>query len=167
MWSASFAHLLTTSTLPPNGRPADLPAAPEGLAHGWWQPANRAAHAAASGTRYTGLTAAAITDSPASFSGHATQEADLSRNLRAIRSQSARVGVVQSEGDFYVRDTPRRVAMLCEMLPSRVAAALVTDESEGTTGHSGRFSADYARKFSPYLLGFVTELVALTDCAQR
>jgi hypothetical protein len=101
----------------------------------------------------SGLADAAIADSPASFSGQATQEADLPRNLRAIRSQFARVGVVQSEGDFYVRDTPGRVAMLREMLPSRVAAALVIDEPEGIIGHSGGFSADFARKFSPIPAG--------------
>jgi hypothetical protein len=111
-----------------------------------------------------GLADAVIAVSPASFSGQATQEGDLSRILRGIRSPAARVAVVQFKGDIYVRDMPGRIDMLREMLPSRVAAALVIDQPEGITGHGGGNSSDFARKFGPCLLRFVTEPVPPTDC---
>jgi hypothetical protein len=114
-----------------------------------------------------GLADAVIAVSPASFSGQATQEADLSRILRSARSPATRVAVVQFKGDVYVRDMPGRVAMLREMLPSRVAAALVIDQPEGITGHAGGNSADFARKFGPCLLRFVTAPVPSADCARR
>jgi hypothetical protein len=113
-----------------------------------------------------GLADAVIAVSPASFNGQATQEADLSRILRSARSPAVRVAVAQFKGDVYVRDMPGRVAMLREMLPSHVAAALVIDQPEGINGHSGGNSADFARKFGPCLLRFVTAPAPPTDCTQ-
>jgi len=111
-----------------------------------------------------GLADAVIAVSPASFSGQATQEADLSRILRSARASAMRVAIAQFKGDVYVRDMPGRVAMEREMLPSRVAATLVIDQPDGITGHSGGNSGDFARKFGPCLLRFVTAAVPPTDC---
>jgi hypothetical protein len=112
-----------------------------------------------------GLADAVIAMSPASFSGQATQEADLYRILRADRSPAARVAVAQFNGDIYVRDMPGRIAMLHELLPSRASAMLVIDQPKGITGHGGGGSAEFARKFGPCLLRFVTAPVPPTDCA--
>jgi hypothetical protein len=112
-----------------------------------------------------GLADAVMAVSPASFSSQVTQEADLSRILRTMRSPSARVVVAQFKGDIYVRDMPGRIEMLHEMLPSRVAAALVIDQPEGIAGHGGGNTADFARRFGGCLLRFVTEPVPPKDCA--
>jgi hypothetical protein len=114
-----------------------------------------------------GVADAVIAVSPASFSGPASQEADLSRILRAIRSSNARVVVAQFKGDVYVRDMPERIAMLRDMLPGRVAAALVLDQPDGITGHGAGNSSDFARRFGPCLLRFVTDPVPPKDCAPR
>ncbi len=111
-----------------------------------------------------GLADAVIAISPADFSSLATQEANLSHVLRGIRASAARVAVAQFKGDVYVRDMPGRIDMLRTMLPTRVAAALVIDEPEGITGHGGGNSADFARRFGPCLLRFVTEPVPPKEC---
>jgi hypothetical protein len=111
-----------------------------------------------------GLADAVVAVSPASFSGQATQEADLSRILGAIRSPGARVAVVQFKGDIYVRDMPGRVAMLRDLLPPHVAAALVIDQPEGISGHGGGGSPDFGRRFGPCLLHFVTDPAPRADC---
>ncbi|HEY2618392.1 MAG TPA: hypothetical protein VGI78_13720 [Acetobacteraceae bacterium] len=112
-----------------------------------------------------GLADAVIAISPARFSSQTTQEADLSRILRrAAASPRARVAVAQFKGDIYVRDMPGRIDMLRDLLPSRVAAALVIDQPEGITGHGGGGSADFARRFGPCLLRFVTDPVPPKEC---
>ena len=113
-----------------------------------------------------GLADAVIAVAPASFNSQATQEADLSRILRAARSPNARVAVAQFKGDIYVRDMPGRIDMLREMLPSRVAAALVIDQPDGITGHGGGGGGDFARRFGPCLLRFVTDPVPPKECMQ-
>jgi hypothetical protein len=112
-----------------------------------------------------GLADAVIADSPASFSGQATQEADLYHILHADRSPAARVAVAQFHGDIYVRDMPGRIGMLRELLPSRASAVLVIDQPEGITGHGGAGSGDFARKFGACLLRFVIDQTPPTDCA--
>jgi hypothetical protein len=113
-----------------------------------------------------GLTDAVIAVSPASFTSQSTQEADLYRILSNDRSPAARVVVVQFRGDVYVRDMPGRLATLREVLPSRATAALVIDQPEGITGHGGGSSANFARRFAPCLLHFVTAPVPPKDCAE-
>jgi hypothetical protein len=112
-----------------------------------------------------GLADAVIAISPASFSGQATQEADLYHILRTDRSSAARVAVAQFNGDIYVRDMPGRLAMLREMLPSRASAVLVIDQPEHIAGHGGGNSSDFARKFGPCMLRFVIDPVPPADCA--
>jgi hypothetical protein len=112
-----------------------------------------------------GLADAVIAMSPASFSGQATQEADLYHILRGDRSPAARVAVAQFNGDIYVRDMPGRLAMLRELLPPRASAVLVIDQPEHIAGHGGGNSADFARKFGPCLLRFVIDPVPPADCA--
>jgi hypothetical protein len=112
-----------------------------------------------------GLADAVIAISPASFSGQATQEADLYRILRADRSPAARVAVAQFNGDIYVRDMPGRLAMLRELLPSRASAVLVIDQPQHIAGHGGGNSTDFARKFGPCLLRFVIAPAPPADCA--
>jgi hypothetical protein len=111
-----------------------------------------------------GLADAVIADSPASFSGQATQEAELYRILRADRSPAARVAVAQFHGDNFVRDMPARIAMLRDLLPSRASAVLVIDQPEGITGHGGAGTGDFARKFGPCLVRFVIDPVPPADC---
>jgi hypothetical protein len=112
-----------------------------------------------------GLADAVIAVSPASFSGQATQEADLSRILRGVRASAARVVVAEFRGDIYVRDMAERTDMLRAMLSTRVAALLVIDQPEGIDGHGGGGSNDFARRFGPCLLRFVTEPVPPKECA--
>lgn len=112
-----------------------------------------------------GLADAVIAISPASFSGLATQEADLSRLLRAARSPNARVAVAQFQGDNYVPDMADRIATVRQRLASRVGATLVIEPPDGITGHGGGNTADFARRFGPCLLRFVTAPVAPKDCA--
>jgi hypothetical protein len=40
----------------------------------------------------------------------------------------------------------------------------VIDQPEGITGHGGGNSADFARRFGPCLLHFVTDPTPQTDC---
>jgi hypothetical protein len=111
-----------------------------------------------------GLVDAVIAISPASFSGVATQEADLWRILHAARSPSARVAVVQFKGDPYVRDMSSRIAMLREALQTHAAASLVIDQPEGFTGHGGGGAPGFATRFAPCLLRFVTDPQPPTAC---
>ncbi len=112
-----------------------------------------------------GLVDAAIAVSPASFSGAATQEADLWRILHAARSPAARVAVVQFKGDPFVRDMTGRIHMLRESLETRVAMTLVIDQPDGITGHGGGDVTAFALRFGPCLLRFVTEPMPPTVCA--
>jgi hypothetical protein len=111
-----------------------------------------------------GLADAVIAVSPARFSSQTTQEADLSGILHAARSPTARVAIAQFRGDVYVHDPAGRISMLRALAPPHVAATLVIDQPEGITGHGGGASLDFARRFGPCLLHFVTDPVPPQSC---
>jgi hypothetical protein len=111
-----------------------------------------------------GLADAVIAVSPARFSSQTTQEADLSGILHAAHSPAARVAVAQFKGDIYVRDFPARIDMLRSLQPPRVAATLVIDQPDGIVGHGGGTSFEFARRFGPCLVHFVTDAVPPKSC---
>jgi hypothetical protein len=83
---------------------------------------------------------------------------------REAASPRARVAFVQFALDPFVADNDGRAQMLREVVGPRVGAVLVLDRPEGFTGHGAGNQWQFAEKFGPCLLGFVTEATPRTTC---
>jgi len=88
--------------------------------------------------------------------------------LRAIAREAAsprtRVAFVQFALDPFVADNDGRAQLLREVVAPRVGAVLVIDRPEGLNGHNAGNQWQFADRFGPCLLGFVTEAAPRSAC---
>jgi hypothetical protein len=111
--------------------------------------------------RHPGLVDAAIAIAAAAHgSGASTnlsgQTDQLRRMAREAASPASRVAFVQFALDPFVADHEGRARVMREEIAPRVAAVLVLDRPEGFTGHGAGGQWQFADRFGPCLVAFVT-----------
>jgi hypothetical protein len=92
------------------------------------------------------------------------QTAQLRRVAQEAQSPAARVAFVQFALDPFVADNEGRIEIMRSVLAPRVGAMLVIDRPEGFNGHGAGSQWQFADRFGPCLLGFVTEATPRTAC---
>lgn len=83
---------------------------------------------------------------------------------REAASPRARVAFVQFALDPFVADFEGRSRVVTEDIAPRVAAVLVIDRPEGFTGHGAGNQWQFADRFGPCLVGFMTEAAPRQRC---
>lgn len=132
-----------------------------GQSRGGWNTLQMLAHP---GLIDAGIAIAAAAHGSGGSMNLGAQNDQLRAIARAAANPRARVAFVQFAHDPFVADNDGRAAMLREVIAPRVGAVLLIDRPEGFTGHGAGDQWQFADRFGPCLVAFVTEARPRAAC---
>jgi dienelactone hydrolase len=132
-----------------------------GQSRGGWNTLQMLAHP---GLIDAGISIAAAAHGSGSSMNLSGQTDQLRQIAREAASPRARVAFVQFALDPFVADNESRAQLLRDVVAPRVGAVLVIDRPDGFTGHGAGSQWQFADRFGPCLVAFVTEPAPRRSC---